>query len=148
MPLDMASALVSFIGLSGQVLQGCNYLCDFFADAKDAPAIIKNISDHLEVIQPALSTIRVTFWDLQAISHSLPILQDPTPVLKNCESAIAELKAFVDRQAAFACQLQRRCKLLLLRLIRFLEALPVPKPYLFQQRLFPEHQHCGEDGSG
>jgi hypothetical protein len=97
MPLDVASALVSFIGLSGQVLQGCNYLSDFFADAKDAPATIKGISDHLEVIQPALSTLHATFLDLQAGSDSLSTLQDPTSALKSCEWAITELKAFADR---------------------------------------------------
>jgi hypothetical protein len=97
MPLDVASAIVSFISLSGQVLQGCNYLCDFFAEAKDAPAIIQNISDHLEVIQPALSTLRATFLGIQAGPQSLPGLQDPNPALKKCESAIVDLKAFVDR---------------------------------------------------
>jgi hypothetical protein len=69
----------------------------FFADAKDAPATIRGISDHLEVMQPALSTIRTTFLDLQAGSGSLPTLQDLTPTLKSCEWAIIELKAFVDR---------------------------------------------------
>lgn len=66
MPLDVAAALVGFISLSGQVLQGCNYLCDFFADGKDAPATIKDIADHLEVIQPALRATCTTFLELQA----------------------------------------------------------------------------------
>jgi hypothetical protein len=97
MPLDVAAALVGFVSLSGQVLQGCNYLCDFFVDAKDAPATIKDIADHLEVIQPALRTIRATFLELQAGPQFLSVLQDPTPALENCESAIAEPRAFVDR---------------------------------------------------
>lgn len=62
--------------------------------------VIRNISDHLEVVQPTLNNIRTTFLDLQDPSHSLPTLQDPTPALKNCESAISELRAFVDRHGS------------------------------------------------
>jgi hypothetical protein len=60
-------------------------------------ATIRGVSDHLEVIQAALSTIRTTFLDLQAGSDSLSTLQDPTSALKSCEWAITELKAFADR---------------------------------------------------
>jgi hypothetical protein len=82
----------------------------FFADAKDAPATIKSVSDHLEVIQLALSTIRTTFLDLQAGSDSLPTLQDPTPTLKSCEWDITKLKASLINMAAFTSRLQRRRK--------------------------------------
>ena len=110
MIMDAAAALVGFIGLSGQVLQGCSYLCEFFADAKDAPRIVRNVSDHLEVIQPALTTIRATLASLQDSSASLPMLQNPTPALEHCESAIAELKAFVDRHDCMTASAPERSK--------------------------------------
>ena len=112
MIMDAAAAVVGFIGLSGQALQGCTYLREFFADAKDAPRIVRNVSDHLEVIEPALTTIHAIFSGLQdSCSASLPMLQNPTPALNHCDSAIAELKAFVDRHDCLTASAPERSKL-------------------------------------
>jgi hypothetical protein len=53
-PLSIASAAVSFVGFGGQTLNGVRFLCDFFANVRDAPEDIETIAQELQLIKKIL----------------------------------------------------------------------------------------------
>lgn len=98
--MEIAGAIVSFVGLSGQVLQGCNFLCKFFFDASDAPELIIAISIELCAVRSRLQAFRLLLLEIQATSPaSLTVQQDPAVPLQSCQDAIQKLQTFVDRYA-------------------------------------------------
>jgi hypothetical protein len=96
--MDIAAATVSFVGLSGQLLQGCNYLCDFFSDVTDAPEVIVATSAELCSIRLQLEAFRRLLLEIQtSCPISFTVHQDPAVPLQNCQDAIQKLQKFIDR---------------------------------------------------
>ena len=101
--MDIGAGIAGFIGLSGTILQGCNYLANFFDDAKEAPHTVLAISRELNVLQSTLETFLDTLQYIQAGSFNTKI-PDPKPALKICEDAIAKLRQFIDKYADLTTQ--------------------------------------------
>lgn len=95
--MEIAAATVGFISLSGQALQGCNYLCKVFSDAQDAPGVISDTSRELCNLRSQLEAFRLLLLKIQDTSPaSLTLQQDPAVPLQECQHAIQKLQRFVD----------------------------------------------------
>lgn len=94
--MDVAAGIVGFIGLTGQVLQGCNHLSNLLSNAKDAPEIIKDVSSEIEAVQDALQHFNRLLSELDRYPHLIPENWNPASALKMCENAIEKLKSFIN----------------------------------------------------
>jgi hypothetical protein len=105
--MEVAAAIVGCVGLSGQILQGCNYLCNFFGDASDAPELIVTISAQLCAVRSGLQAFQLLLLELRAISPaSLTLQQDPAVPLKLCQDAVQSLQTFVNKYADLSVSTQ------------------------------------------
>ncbi|KAF7509421.1 hypothetical protein GJ744_007984 [Endocarpon pusillum] len=96
--MNIAAGLVGFIGLSGQILQGCNYLCKTFSDAADAPDVIAAASNELGAIRSRLEAFQHLLLEVRASAPAfLRVQQDPAVPLQSCQNAIQKLQSFVDK---------------------------------------------------
>ncbi|KAH8769365.1 hypothetical protein F5882DRAFT_362532 [Hyaloscypha sp. PMI_1271] len=64
-PSSVAGGVVSFIGLSGQVLQGIKFLHGFLSDIKDAPEDVKTLNAELKLIDTILEEVQRQDNDIQ-----------------------------------------------------------------------------------
>lgn len=69
--MDVASAVVSFVGILGQCLQGCSFLHNFFNDAQDAPQVIKDTAAELHLLLSLLEAFRNIIIDLRDARTSI-----------------------------------------------------------------------------
>lgn len=96
--MEIAAGTVGFVSLTGQALQGCNYLCNIFSDARDAPALIGDISKELCNLRSHLEAFRLLLLKIQDVSPaSLTVQPGPTVPLQSCQDAIHKLQIFVDK---------------------------------------------------
>lgn len=97
--MDAAASIVGFLGLAGQTIQGCNYLINFFDDAKDAPKRISNILADLKVVQ---SVVQASRDDLNAQlgEDSATIPQVYEDAVENVKLVVDDLQVFVNRYAS------------------------------------------------
>ncbi|ERF75553.1 hypothetical protein EPUS_09470 [Endocarpon pusillum Z07020] len=98
--MDIAAGVVGFVGLSGQILQGCNYLCKTFCDAADAPDVIVAILTELRAVRSRLEAFQHLLLEIQASAPAcLRVQQDPAIPLQNCQNVIQKVQSFVDKYA-------------------------------------------------
>ena len=101
--MDIAASVVAFAGISGQILQGCNYLSTFFSDVRDAPDVFVAISNELSTLRGRLEGFRLLLREMQVISPpSLIVQQDPEAALQRCQDAVQKLEKFVNKCAALS----------------------------------------------
>ena len=101
--MDIAASVVAFVGISGQILQGCNYLSTFFSDVRDAPDVFVAISNELSTLRGRLEGFQLLLREMQVISPpSLIVQQDPVAALQRCQDAVQKLEKFVNKYAALS----------------------------------------------
>lgn len=93
--MEATASVVGFIGLTGQVLQGCNYLSTLFSDAKEAPEIIRAVSAEIQAIESSLLHFQALKSELDVNPHLVPHDWSPAPALTCCNEAINALKCFI-----------------------------------------------------
>jgi len=96
-PLSLGTSAVAFIGLAGQVLQGCQYICNFVDDVREA-------SDDLRYFKREIKGFRAAVLGFQRIlqrfedSASLETVAEQIGLSLNSASlAINELKTLVEK---------------------------------------------------
>ena len=94
--MDVAGAIIGIVGLSGQILQGCNYLCDFFGDMKGASRVISRILTNIQHLCTILEELEAIAGKIQARQDPLSIPIDATPVLDSCSKVIEDLRNFAN----------------------------------------------------
>ena len=94
--MDLAVGVAGFIGLTGQILQGCSHLRNFFRDVGEAPEIIQSISESLCVLESALNNL-----DHDLRTSSVANLPDPfralLRALESCQMTVEKFGQFVSR---------------------------------------------------
>lgn len=93
--MDVASGVVAFVSITGQVLQGFNYLCTVFSDATEAPEVVALVFDELQATRESLLHFRATLTELERRPGLIPKNWNPTSTLKCCQTAVARLQDFV-----------------------------------------------------
>ena len=93
--MDVAAGIVGFIGLTGQILQGCNYISTLLSDIKDGPEIACTLRKELHAVESSLAHFKALLSELDAHPHLIPHGWNPNPALELCESAVHRLRKFV-----------------------------------------------------
>lgn len=96
-PLSLGASAVAFIGLAGQVLQGCQYISNFIDDIVEA-------HDDLQYFKTEVKTFRAAVLGFQRILQRFEHLTDLGTVaeqiglaLGSASLAINELKTLVEK---------------------------------------------------
>ncbi|KAF7506075.1 hypothetical protein GJ744_012226 [Endocarpon pusillum] len=98
--MDIAAGIVGLVSLSGQILQGCNYLCKTFFNAADAPDVILAVSMELCAVRSRLEAFQRLLLIIQAAAPAcFRVQQDPAIPLQSCQNAIQKLQSFVNKYA-------------------------------------------------
>ena len=87
--MDFASALVAFIGITGQLLQAVKFVCDFLGDVNEAPSDIRILDTRLALLANILKNI---------VTHPEAI-HGSKEALKNVEGAMTLVQSQVNELA-------------------------------------------------
>jgi hypothetical protein len=99
--MDVAAAVVGFVGLAGQCLQGCKFLQNFFGNAYDAPQIIRGLLQELDLLITLLKDFCLLLTEIQT-SRQIPDLTGTSSALSHCYDAIWKLRKFARKHVVFA----------------------------------------------
>jgi hypothetical protein len=97
--MDVVAAVASFIGLTGQCLQGCNFLRNFFNNVRDAPQVIRDTAGELHLLILLLDAFRNILHGMQA-SHAATDCSGARSALLFLEEAVSQLTKFVVKYAS------------------------------------------------
>jgi hypothetical protein len=97
--MDVAAAVAGFIGLTGQCLQGCNFLHNFFNNVRDAPQVIRDTAGELHLLILLLDAFRNILHGMQT-SHAVTDISGARSALLFLEEAVSRLTRFVIKYAS------------------------------------------------
>ena len=89
--------IIGVVGLTGQILQGCNYICEFFHHAKDAPDSIRDLHTSDRNLKDIVSVVETIAKHSDQKSSPMSASSCQIATLNECKSVIQELEAFVRR---------------------------------------------------
>ncbi|TGO19067.1 hypothetical protein BTUL_0006g01020 [Botrytis tulipae] len=95
--VSLGASVISFIGLTGQILQGCQYICDCFDDINGAPKEILNILEQLKCFEKGLRNFQYT---LEKVKQSTDISESEDEIKLALELSgltVKELQEFVNK---------------------------------------------------
>ncbi|KAF7947123.1 uncharacterized protein EAE97_004372 [Botrytis byssoidea] len=95
--VSLGALVIGFIGLTGQILQGCQYICDCFDDINGAPKEILNILEQLKCFEKGLRNFRYT---LEKVKQSTDISESEDEIKLALELSgltVKELQEFVNK---------------------------------------------------
>ncbi|KAI9643848.1 hypothetical protein NHQ30_007199 [Ciborinia camelliae] len=95
--VGLGASVISFIGLTGQILQGCQFVCDYLDDIKGAPKELQYILDHLKIFEGEIRNFK---YNLERAGKSIDILPLEEAIersLKLSESVIEDLRDLVNK---------------------------------------------------
>ena len=89
--MDFASALVAFIGITGQLLQGVKVVCDFLSDVNDAPSEIASLNIRLNLLINILQNIIACPETLHVSQEALKNVEEAMKLVYSQVSELAKL---------------------------------------------------------
>jgi hypothetical protein len=89
--LGLGANVVAFIGLAGQVIQGCQYIKTILDDVKDAPDDIRSLHTEINLLTRTLETFKNALVELSHSETHVEIGGEAKLALDYCEEAIAGL---------------------------------------------------------
>ncbi|KAK5320618.1 hypothetical protein LTR93_006830 [Exophiala xenobiotica] len=95
--MDIAGTVIGVVGLTGQILQGCNYICDFLRHAKDAPDSIRVLHTSVRNLIDVVGVVMNMAQNSDQQSNSMPASTYHLATLTECKSVVQDLEAFVRR---------------------------------------------------
>ncbi|KAK5443350.1 hypothetical protein LTS15_010695 [Exophiala xenobiotica] len=93
--MDIAGTVIGVVGLTGQILQGCNYICDFFHHAKDAPESIRDLHTSVRNLNDVVAVVETIAKNSDQQSSSMLASSCQIATLNECKNVIQELEAFL-----------------------------------------------------
>jgi hypothetical protein len=93
--IALGASVVGFVGLAGQILQGCLFVQNFLEALEDAPADIEVLRSELLIFQTSLDTFQST---LKVVGDDA-IGEDVRLALEYSNKAINELRKVVSKLA-------------------------------------------------
>jgi hypothetical protein len=97
--MDIAAATVSFAGIFGQCLQGCNFLYNFFSDVQAASQVIRDTAAELHLLILLLEAFRNIIADLRS-SHANINLASARAAIISLGDALSRLTRLVVKYAS------------------------------------------------
>lgn len=95
--VSLGASVISFIGLTGQILQGCQFICDCFDDINGAPKETLYILEQLKCFEKGLRNFQCT---LEKVKQSTDISESEDEIKLALELSgltVKELQEFVNK---------------------------------------------------
>ena len=89
--MDFASALVAFIGITGQLLEGVKIICDFLGDVNDAPSEIALLNVRLSLLRNILKNVIACPEALHGSEEALKNVEEAMMLVQSQVSELAKL---------------------------------------------------------
>lgn len=102
--IGIAGSIVSFVGLVGQILQGCIAIRSILDDFKDASTDFRDLRHELLIFQAGLDSLRITLGHEVNVIDAVPVRQ----VLEFGHKCINDLRNLVeklDERSAFKARI-------------------------------------------
>ncbi|TGO51154.1 hypothetical protein BCON_0167g00060 [Botryotinia convoluta] len=95
--VSLGASVISFIGLRGQILQGCQFICDCFDDINGAPKEILYILEQLKGFEKGLRNFQYTLEKVKQCTDITESEDEIKLALELSELTIKDLQEFVNR---------------------------------------------------
>lgn len=95
--VGLGASVVSFIGLVGQILQGCQFIYDRVDDIKGAPDELHHILYQLKSFQAGLRSFQLTLEKARQSIDIFPLEESIRLALNLSESTIKDLRDLVNK---------------------------------------------------
>jgi hypothetical protein len=89
--IGLGASVVAFIGLAGQVIQGCQYTHTILDDVKNAPDDIRSLHTEINLLDRTLETFKNLLTQLSNTGNHEVIGAETKLALDYCEEAMAGL---------------------------------------------------------
>lgn len=88
----LGATVVSVMGFTGQVLQGCLAIRAFLDDLEDAPVYIEDLKSILDVFEASLTNLKSTLSEENASVELRPALEYSDKCIRDLEGTIRKLR--------------------------------------------------------
>ncbi|TGO20355.1 hypothetical protein BPAE_0304g00100 [Botrytis paeoniae] len=95
--VSLGASVISFIGLTGQILHGCQFICDCFYDINSAPKEIIYILEQLKGFEKGLRTFQCTLEKVKECTDITESEDEIKLALELSESTIKDRQEFVNK---------------------------------------------------
>jgi hypothetical protein len=95
--LGVRSSVVSFIGLAGQILQGCHYISNLFDDIKDAPETLSYLRAEIKAFRIVIHGFQQALRSVGQSTNIDAASEQVLTALKTSSATIQDLKALLDK---------------------------------------------------
>ncbi|RAL58802.1 hypothetical protein DID88_009112 [Monilinia fructigena] len=94
--VNLGASVIGFIGLTGQILQGCQFVCGCLDDIKGAPMELQNFIDQVKSFESGIRSFRYSL-EKAAKSIDISLLEEKIKLsLKLGQSTIRDLRDLVN----------------------------------------------------
>jgi hypothetical protein len=93
--LGLGASVVAFIGLAGQVLQGCHYVCDFLDLTKSAPDDLQHLKNEIQGFRAAILVFQKLIGEVGRCARIENCAEQALHALRSGNVAIEELKVLI-----------------------------------------------------
>ncbi|KAB8290281.1 hypothetical protein EYC80_011146 [Monilinia laxa] len=94
--VSLGASVIGFIRLTGQVLQGCQFVCDCVDDIKGAPKELHNFIDQVKNFESGIRSFQYSL-EKAAKSMDISLLEEETKLsLKLGQTTIRDLRDLVN----------------------------------------------------
>ncbi|PQE17650.1 hypothetical protein CJF31_00007754 [Rutstroemia sp. NJR-2017a BVV2] len=97
--VGLGASVVSFVGITGQILQGCQFICDYIDDIKDAPKELQQMLLELKIFEAGLRSFQTTLDNAKECVDVNSVEEQICRALNLGNAAIQDLRALVEKHA-------------------------------------------------
>jgi hypothetical protein len=96
-PLSLGATAVAFIGIAGQVLQGCQYICDFVDDVREAPDDLLYFKTEIRGFRAAVLGFQRILQQFEHSANLETVAEQIGLALNSASLAINQLKTLIEK---------------------------------------------------
>jgi hypothetical protein len=97
--LGVGASVVGFIGLAGQILQGCHYISTLFDDIKDAPETLLYLWTEIKAFRIVLQGFQQALQSMGQSTNIDAASEQVITALTTSSTTIRDLKALLDKHS-------------------------------------------------
>jgi hypothetical protein len=97
--VGFGASVVSFVGITGQILQGCQFICDYIDEIKGAPKELQQMLLELKNFEAGLRSFQTTLDNAKGCVDVNSLEEQIRHALNLAKSAVQDLRALVEKHA-------------------------------------------------